>query len=102
MLLTSLMTILVQLQEKLKPLLNFQIYKSFQDFPYHPDEELLFTTPTDASLNSDKSTSKCLPVKILKLLKNDVSTHLIVFIGSIPIHIKNRQSTQIKAVSFKL
>ena len=68
------MTILVQLQEKLKPLLNFQIYKSFQDFLYHPDEELLFITPIDASLNSDKSTSKCLPVKILKLLKKFLLT----------------------------
>ena len=59
--------------------------KSFQDFLHHPNEESLFITPTDAhevnliisSLNSDKSTGpNSLPTKILKLLKNEISTHL--------------------------
>ena len=58
---------------------------SFQDFLHHPDEESLFITPTDAhevnliisSLNSNKSTGpNSLPTKILKLLKNKISTHL--------------------------
>ena len=55
--------------------------KSFQDFFYHPNEESLFITPTDAdevnliisSLNSGKSTG---PNSLPKLLKNEISTHL--------------------------
>ena len=51
------MTISVQSHKKLKPILKF-------DFLYHPNDELLFITSTDAhevnliisSLNSDKST----------------------------------------------
>ena len=59
--------------------------KSFQDFLHHPNEESLFITPADAHekklnnilLNSDKSTGpNSLPTKILKLLKNKISTHL--------------------------
>ena len=59
--------------------------KSFEDFLHHPNEESLFITSTDArevnliisSLNSDKSTGpNGLPTKILKLLKNEISTHL--------------------------
>ena len=58
--------------------------KSFHDLLQHPNEELLFITLTDAhkvnniiSLNSDKSTGlNSLPTKILKLLKNEISTHL--------------------------
>ena len=59
--------------------------KSFQDFLHHPNEEFLFITPTDeneinliiSSLNSDKSTGpNSLPTKILKLLTNEISTHL--------------------------
>ena len=59
--------------------------KSFQDFLHHPNEESLFITPTDAhevnliisSLNSDKYTGpNSLPTKILKLSKNEISTHL--------------------------
>ena len=76
------MTILVQSQKKLKPKFS---NKSFQDFLHHPNEESLFITPTDAHevnliislLNSDKSTGpNSLPTKILKLLKNEISTHL--------------------------
>ena len=59
--------------------------KSFQDFLHHPNEELLFITPTDAHevnliislLNSDQSTGpNNLTTKSLKLLKNEISTHL--------------------------
>ena len=70
--------------EKTKASIKF-LNKSFQDFLHHPNEELLFITPTDAheinliisSLNNDKSTGpNSLPTKILKLLKNEISTHL--------------------------
>ena len=70
--------------EKTKANIKFS-NKSFQDFLHHPNEESLFITPTDAhevnlimsSLNSDKSTGlNSLPSKILKLLKNEISTHL--------------------------
>ena len=70
--------------EKTKANIKFS-HKSFQDFLHHPNEESLFTTPTDvhevnliiSSLNSDKSTGpNSLPTKILKLLKNEISTHL--------------------------
>ena len=59
--------------------------KSLQDFLHHLNEESLFITPTDAhevnliisSVNSDKSTGpNNLSTKILKLLKNEISTHL--------------------------
>ena len=59
--------------------------KSFQDFLHHPNEESLFITLTDAHevnliislLNSNKSTGpNSLPTKILKQLKNEISTHL--------------------------
>ena len=59
--------------------------KSFQDFLHRPNEESLFITPADAhelnlmisSLNSDKSTDpNSLPTKILKLLKNEISSHI--------------------------
>ena len=70
--------------EKTKANIKFS-NKSFQDFLHHPNADSLFITPTDAhevnliisSLNSDKSTGpNSLPTKILKLLKNDISTHL--------------------------
>ena len=70
--------------EKTKANIKFS-NKSFQDFLHHPNEESLFITPTDAHevnliislLNSGKSTSpNSLPPKILKLLKNEISTHL--------------------------
>ena len=70
--------------EKTKANIKFS-NKSFQDFRHHPNEESLFITPTDAhdvnliisSLNSDKSTgTNSLPTKILKLLKNEISTLL--------------------------
>ena len=70
--------------EKTKANIKFS-NKSFQDLLHHPNEELLFITTTDAheanliisSLNSDKSTDlNSLPTKILKLLKNEISTHL--------------------------
>ena len=69
--------------EKTKANIKFS-NKSFQDFLHHPNADSLFITPTDAhevnlisSLNSDKSTGpNSLPTKILKLLKNDSSTHL--------------------------
>ena len=70
--------------EKTKADIEFS-NKSFQDLLHHPNSETLFITPTDAhevnliisSLNSDKSTDpNSLPTKILKLLKNDISTHL--------------------------
>ena len=70
--------------EKTKANIKF-LNKSFQDFLHHPHEESLFITPTDAhkvnliipSLNSNKSTGpNSLPTKILKLLKNKISTHL--------------------------
>ena len=70
--------------EKIKANIKFS-NKSFQDFLHHPNEELLFIAPTDAHevnltislLNSDKSTGpNSLPTKILKLLKNEISTHL--------------------------
>ena len=70
--------------EKTKANIKFS-NKSFQDFLHHPNEESLFITPTDAhevnliisSLNSNKSTGpNSLPTKILKLLKNEISTHL--------------------------
>ena len=63
--------------------------ESFQDFLNHPNEESLFTTPTDAHevnsiislLDSDKSICpNNLPTKILKLLKNEISTHLDILI----------------------
>ena len=82
--LTSLITILVQLQKKLKLILNFRIFE-FQYFLHHSNAESLFITPIDAyevnlivsSLNSDKSTGpNSLPTKILKLLKDEISTHL--------------------------
>ena len=78
------MTILVQLHKKTKANIKFS-NKSFQDFLHLPNVDSLFITPTDAhevnliisSLNSDKSTGpNSLPTKILKLLKNDISTHL--------------------------
>ena len=58
--------------------------KSFQDF-LHPDEESLFVATIDAhkvnliisALFTNKSTDpNSLPTKILKPLKNDISTHL--------------------------
>ena len=70
--------------EKAKANIKFS-NKSFQDFLYHPNADSLFVTPTDAHevkliispLNSDKSTGpNSLLTKILKLLKNDISTHL--------------------------
>ena len=70
--------------EKTKANIKFS-NRSFQDFLHHPKEESLFITPTDAHevnliiswLNSDKSTGpNSLPTKILKLLKNEISTHL--------------------------
>ena len=70
--------------EKTKANIKFS-NKSFQDFLHHPNAESLFIAPTDAnevnliisSLNSDKSTGpNSLPAKILKLLKNEISTHL--------------------------
>ena len=70
--------------EKTKANIKF-LNKSFQDFLHHPHEESLFITPTDAhkvnliisSLNSNKSTGpNSLLTKILKLLKNKISTHL--------------------------
>ena len=69
--------------EKTKANIKFS-NKSFQDFLHHPNEQSIFITPTDAhevniisSLNSDKSTGpNSLPTKILKLLKNEISTHL--------------------------
>ena len=70
--------------EKTKANIKFS-NKSFQDFLYHPNAESLFITPTDAnevnliisSLNSDKSTGpNSLSTKILKLLKNGISTNL--------------------------
>ena len=81
-----LMSILVQLQKKLKIISNLQINrnKSFQDF-LHPDEESLFAATNDAhkvnliisALFSNKSTDpNSLPTKILKPLKNGTSTHL--------------------------
>ena len=71
--------------EKTKANIKFS-NKSFQDFLHHPNEDSLFITLTDAnevnliisSLNSDKSTGpNSLPTKILKLLKNEISTHLV-------------------------
>ena len=70
--------------EKAKANIKFS-NKSLQDFLHHPNEKLLLITPTGAhevnliisSLNSDKSTGpNSLPNKILKLLKNEISTHL--------------------------
>ena len=69
--------------EKTKANIKFS-NKSFHDFVHHPNEELLFITPTDAHevnlislLNSNKCTGpNSLPTKILKLLKNEISTHL--------------------------
>ena len=70
--------------EKTKAKIKFS-NKSFQDFLHHSNEELLFIRPTDAhevnliisSLNSNKSTGpNRFPTKILKLLKNEISTHL--------------------------
>ena len=70
--------------EKTKANIRFS-NKSFQDFFHYPNEESLFITPTFAhevnliisSLNSDKSTGpNSHPTKILKLLKNEISTHL--------------------------
>ena len=69
--------------EKTKANIKFS-NKSFQDFLHHPNAESLFVTTTDAhevnlisSLNSDKSIGpNSLQTKILKLLKNDISTHL--------------------------
>ena len=70
--------------EKTKANIKF-LNKSFHDFFHHPNEEFLFITLTDAhevsliisSLNCDKSTDpSSLPIKILKLLKNEISTHL--------------------------
>ena len=70
--------------EKTKANIKFS-NKNFQSFLDHPNEMLLFIATTDAyevnltisSLNSDKSIgSNSLPIKILKLLKNDISTHL--------------------------
>ena len=63
--------------EKTKANIEF-LNKLFQDFLHHPNEELLFITPTHvhevnliiSSLNSSKSTGpNSLPTKILKLLK---------------------------------
>ena len=71
--------------EKTKANIKFS-NKSFQDSLHHPNADSLFITPTDAhevnliisSLNSDKSTGpNSLSIKILKLLKNDISTHLV-------------------------
>ena len=59
--------------------------KSFQDFFHRANEELLFITPPDEHevnlliplLSSNKSTGqKSLPSRILKLLKNEISSHL--------------------------
>ena len=70
--------------EKTKAKIKFS-NKSFQDFLHHSNEELLFIRPTDAHevnliislLNSNKSTGpNRFPTKILKLLKNEISTHL--------------------------
>ena len=70
--------------EKTKAKIKFS-NKSFQDFLHHSNKELLFIRPTDAhevnliisSLNSNKSTGpNRFPTKILKLLKNEISTHL--------------------------
>ena len=70
--------------EKTKANIKFS-NKSLQNFLYHTNTESLFIAPTDtrevnlimSSLNSDKSTGpNSLPTKILKLLKNDISTHL--------------------------
>ena len=70
--------------EKTKANIKFS-NKSFHDFVHHPNEESLFITPTDAHevnliislLNSNKCTGpNSLPTKILKLLKNEISTHL--------------------------
>ena len=66
--------------EKTKANIKFS-NKNFQSFLDHPNEMLLFIATTDAyevnltisSLNSDKSIGS---IKILKLLKNDISTHL--------------------------
>ena len=71
--------------------------KSFQYFLHHPNEETLFITPTDAHevnliislLNSNKSTGpNSLPTKILKLLKNEISTHLADILGVFPSKLK--------------
>ena len=71
--------------EKTKVNIKFR-NKSIQDFLHHPNEESLFITPTDAHeinlmispLNSDKSTGpNSLPIKILKLWKNEISAHLV-------------------------
>ena len=70
--------------EKTKANIKFS-NKSFQDLLHHPIEESLFITPTNAYevnliislLNSNKSTGpNSIPTKILKLLKNEISTHL--------------------------
>ena len=70
--------------EKTKVNIKFS-NKSFQNFLHHPNEESLFIAPADVHevnliiflLNSDKSTGpNRVPTKILKLLKNDISTHL--------------------------
>ena len=70
--------------EKTKGNIKFS-NKSFQDFLHHPNADSLIITPTDAhevniiisSINSNKSTGpNSLPTKILKLLKNGISTHL--------------------------
>ena len=70
--------------EKTKANIKF-LNKSFQDFLHYPNEESLFITLTDAYkvnliislLKSDKSTgTNGLPTKILKLLKNEISTNL--------------------------
>ena len=70
--------------EKTKTNIKFS-NTSFQGFFHHPNKKSLFITPADthevkliiSSLNSDMSTGpNSLPTKILKLLKNEVSTHL--------------------------
>ena len=70
--------------EKTKANITF-LNKLFQDFLHHLNE-LLFIAPTDAhelnliilSLNSNKSTGlNSLPTKILKILKNEISTLLL-------------------------
>ena len=70
--------------EKTKTNIKFS-NTSFHGFLHHPNEKSLFITPADthevkliiSSLNSDMSTGpNSLPTKILKLLKNEISTHL--------------------------
>ena len=75
---------LSSIAEKTKANITFS-NKSFQDFLHHPNAVSLFTTLIDSLelsliiplLNSEKSTGpNSLPTKILKLLINDISTHL--------------------------